>query len=122
MQNPLTPGSEMRLPDYTENHQGRNNSQRFTFAEKHEQQPLACLLDYFPGGLLITDVLIRNNDLLRVVGLPADLSPEEVGEIEAAVFDFDAPASVRLVYQESSLVCVPDEWIEPLSNLEEVAT
>ena len=82
-------------------------AQRWTFKSERKQTPMACLLDYFPGGFRTRQYSI---ELVEVLGF--EVVP---GDVIAATSDPDnTPCRIFWAYVDFGAVCVPVDWLEPI--------
>ena len=87
-----------------------DESQRYTFRVEHEQNPMACLLDLFPGGF---EVEFWEGYLAKVC-VHDDFTATD--ELIYAIADEDGeiPPAIYWAWVDFAAVCVCWEWIEPL--------
>jgi len=82
--------------------------QRWTLLDSFVDQPLGCLLDYFPGGLLPGQRLIRNGvGYVPIIGF--EVLPSEVIE---ALCHSDTPPVLSTVFADTGELCLPMHWLQ----------
>ena len=104
---------EKRMQDFCTSRVARpaeTESQRHTFRIEHEQNPMACLVDLFPGGF---EVEFMDADVAKVCVHDDFTAPAEL--ISAiADEDGDVPPVIYWAWVDFGAICVCWEWIEPI--------